>query len=377
KHTQREKMQLILKQMQLSREMIQMYFNDSLLVKLEVFKLKKIWHFHVHVEKMLPHDVYTYFMERLTETFSTIAAVDLYISTENATIESEQIQYYWQTFIRTMTDLSPAYKDYVMQQTPQINQHQLTIAVRNNAEGHALEKKLSDPFKHFCKKVGNLQATLQFEEQNEEAAIQQFKEEQAKEDQAIALRTVQEKQKRDQSPEMDRSKPLQFGSIIQDEPMMMEDVEDEERRATVQGYIFSVDIRKLRSGRSLLLIKATDYTDSLEIKMFSRDDAHAEQFEHVKEGMWIKARGRIQTDMYSNQLGMMANDLQEVSVQMRVDDAPEGKRRVELHAHTTMSQLDAVSSPKELITQAAAWGHEAIAITDHGAVQGFPEAHAA
>src|SRR5690625_7894264 len=84
-------------------------------------------------------------------------------------------------------------------------------------------------------------------------------------------------------------------------------------------------------------------------------------FEKATSGMWIKARGRIQTDMYSNQLVMMANDINEIDVQLRTDQAKEGERRVELHAHTTMSQLDAVVSPTDLIAQAAKWGHDAIA----------------
>src|SRR5690625_8031814 len=93
--------------------------------------------------------------------------------------------------------------------------------------------------------------------------------------------------------------------------------------------------------------------------------------------MWIKTRSRIQTDMYTSQLTRMAYDINEVKVELRQDQAETGKKRVELHAHTTMSQLDAVVAPGRLIEQAAKWGHEAIAITDHAAVQGFPEAHAA
>src|SRR5690625_4454855 len=108
--------------------------------------------------------------------------------------------------------------------------------------------------------------------------------------------------------------------------------------------------------------------------MFSKGDEDAAAFELVKKGMWIKARGSIQTDMYTNELAMMANDIHEVKVALRKDTAPEDNKRVELHAHTTMSQLDAVVSPSRLIEQAAKWGHQAVAITDHAGVQGFPEA---
>src|SRR5690625_8027486 len=74
---------------------------------------------------------------------------------------------------------------------------------------------------------------------------------------------------------------------------------------------------------------------------------------------------------------MMANDIQEESVARKKDTAPEGEKRIELHAHTTMSQLDAVVSPSRLIEQAAYWGHEAVAITDHVNVQAYPEAYRA
>src|SRR5699024_12176266 len=76
-------------------------------------------------------------------------------------------------------------------------------------------------------------------------------------------------------------------------------------------------VRKLRSGRSLLLIKATDYTDSLEIKMFSRNDEDAAMFDAVKAGIWIKARGRIQTDMYSNELTMIGSEERRVGKECR------------------------------------------------------------
>src|SRR5690625_7778619 len=115
----------------------------------------------------------------------------------------------------------------------------------------------------------------------------------------------------------------------------------------------------------------------LYIKMFDRNEDYKIVYSLAKEGIWIKARGRIQTDNYSNELTMMANDIQQMNMQSKQDLAPENEKRVELHAHTTMSQLDAVVRPARLIEQDAKWGHESIANTDHAAVQGFPEAYTA
>src|SRR5699024_4543880 len=98
-------------------------------------------------------------------------------------------------------------------------------------------------------------------------------------------------------------------------------------------------------------------------------------FESSKEKIWIKARGKIQTDQFSGELAMMANDVQEINVARPADEATE--KRVELHAHTTMSQLDAVVSPTRIIEQTHFWGHNAVAITYEASTQGFHEAYGA
>src|SRR5690606_19363644 len=132
------------------------------------------------------------------------------------------------------------------------------------------------------------------------------------------------------------------------------------------------EVIKLRSGRQLLMLKITDYTDSLELKIFSRNEEDEAMFARVKEGMWIKARGRVQTDNYSNELVMMPYDIEEVTVEKKKDQAEEGKKRSELRARTTRRRLDGGVGPKRLVDRAAEWGHEALAITDHAGVQGVP-----
>lgn len=373
--SKQEKMNLLLKQLEIPTDYIADYFSGSFLDKLEVFKQTKTWHFHIHVERVLPIHIYQLMVVKLQEGFQQIATIDLTITCDNRTVNADTISGYWKSFVTSQTNLSPAYKDLVMNQTPKVNNNKIMLTARNEAEANALKKRLEEQFQNYCRKIGALSYALEIEVKTEEAAIQKFREQKALEDQQIVLKTVQEKEKRDQNKSNHSNQPLMLGYKIKDEPIQMEEIQDEERRITVQGYVFAVDVRKLRSGRSLLIIKATDYTDSLQIKMFSKGDEDAAKFETVAKGMWVKARGSIQTDMYTNELAMMANDVHEVKVNSRNDEAPNEEKRVELHAHTTMSQLDAVISPATLVSQAAKWGHKAVAITDHAGVQGFPEAH--
>lgn len=93
--------------------------------------------------------------------------------------------------------------------------------------------------------------------------------------------------------------------------------------------------------------------------------------------MWVKARGSVQNDTFVRDLVMIANDINEITGPSRKDKAPEGEKRVELHLHTPMSQMDAVTPVSKLVAQAGKWGHEAIAVTDHAVAQSFPEAYSA
>ena len=109
--------------------------------------------------------------------------------------------------------------------------------------------------------------------------------------------------------------------------------------------------------------------------MFSRDKEDAALFGLVKKGMWLKVRGSIQNDTFVRDLVMIGNDINELKAPSRKDTAPEDEKRVELHLHTPMSQMDAVTSVSALVSQAKKWGHKAIAITDHAVAQSFPEAY--
>lgn len=373
-----EKMHYLLEQIQFPHELIEPHFKESSMQKLIVYKEKKSWHFHFQMPKPLPPSVYELFTTKLKAAFRSIAEVSWTIETTHKELHEADVLEYWQGFIKTLTNLTPGYKDLLMEQQPEVNGNKVMLTCRSLAESHAIQKKLEEPLKLFCTGCGipSLMLTTRVKEGKEE--IKRFQEERQKEDQILVQQAVKEQEERAKDKDDSKPKgPLEIGYKIQDDIVLMEEIQEEEKKIAVQGYVFDVEVKELRSGRHLLLLKVTDYTDSFSIKMFSRGDDHAEMFKHVQEGMWIKARGGIQTDNFTNELTMMANDINEVKPKLRRDDAPEGEKRIELHAHTTMSAMDAPVSPSRLIQKAADWGHEAIAITDHAVVQSYPDAYAA
>ena len=123
-------------------------------------------------------------------------------------------------------------------------------------------------------------------------------------------------------------------------------------------------------------IKLTDYTSSISATLFPSTPEDEQALEGLKKGTWVRAFGTIEVNKFSQELGMIIRDMNAVNHEGRKDKA-EGEKRVELHMHTNMSVMDATNSPSDLISQAAKWGHKAIAITDHANLQAYPEAHGA
>jgi DNA polymerase-3 subunit alpha (Gram-positive type) len=144
---------------------------------------------------------------------------------------------------------------------------------------------------------------------------------------------------------------------------------------SIEGYIFDAEVKTLRSERQLLIFKVTDYTSSITIKKFSRNETDEQLFSAIKKGLWVRVRGSIQEDSFMKDLTMNAYDIMEVDHADRQDTATD--KRVELHLHTNMSTMDATNGISDLVGQAAKWGHPAVAVTDHAGLQAFPEAHAA
>src|ERR1019366_6137039 len=167
-------------------------------------------------------------------------------------------------------------------------------------------------------------------------------------------------------------KPQQRKTRLQRQSM---NVTDEQNGFTAQGEIIMYEAFQTRSGRFLVKMTITDYTDSLDVVFFHENDGKFKG--GLKERDWVRVRGDLRFNKYSAEdLVLNARDIMKVPPpESRMDRATE--KRVELHCHTQMSRMDGLSKIERLIERAAKWGHTAIAITDHGVVQPYPQAKAA
>ncbi len=165
------------------------------------------------------------------------------------------------------------------------------------------------------------------------------------------------------------------GKSISSESIFISEVSEESGTATIQGEIFDVETRELKSGKVLLTISVTDYKSSIGAKVFGKSEEIETLLEVLKCGKFIKLRGEARYDTFSKELVIYPNDINAISPEYRMDFSE--TKRVELHAHTNMSAMDGISSTTNIIQKASQWGHPAIAITDHGVVQAFPEAMSA
>ena len=166
-----------------------------------------------------------------------------------------------------------------------------------------------------------------------------------------------------------------YGVNIQN-PIIKEivDITTNDERVCINGKIFKTDNRELRNGKILLTLDVTDKTSTISCKMFLDKQKYENLSDKLKAGTYIVLQGRPQMDAYSNETTIMVNNIcTGEKPEERKDESPE--KRVELHLHTQMSAMDAIGSAKALINQAIKWGHKAIAITDHGVVQSFPDAN--
>ncbi len=167
-----------------------------------------------------------------------------------------------------------------------------------------------------------------------------------------------------------------FGRDFEEESINIEEIWGEMGEVVIRGKVRALETREIRNERTIVSFEITDFTDTIKVKMFVHNDQLAELTADLKTGAFLKIKGVTVNDTFDRELtiGSVVGVMKIPDfTTARMDNSP--RKRVELHCHTKMSDMDGVSDVKDIIKRAKKWGHRALAITDHGCVQAFPDAN--
>ena len=206
--------------------------------------------------------------------------------------------------------------------------------------------------------------------------------EQAKEDQKdVEKQEVQQREKpafkknyvKQRLPE---DKDIFYGRNFEGEETEIHEIIDEMGEVVVRGKIIQLETREIRNEKAIVMFAVTDFTDTIKAKVFTKNERLPELLDKLKEGAFIKMKAVAMMDQFEHDIALgSVSGIKTIPdfTEKRMDHSP--VKRVELHCHTTMSDMDGVTDVKKLLKTAMGWGHQAMAITDHGVVQAFPDAN--
>lgn len=382
--TNQEKFKVLADQIKVSNQLDQTIIEKGELTRVDVSNKNRTWEFQITLPYFLSHEDYLIFTNAITEEFKEIAKVDWHFTIQDTSNQDEHAIKYFGHCIEH-TALSPKVKGQLKQKRLIMSGNVLKVMTSNDIERNHFDKVCNGSLVKAFRKCGFDIDKVVFETDDSssyddlaslEAHIQEEDEKSAREATEKIEKIKAEKAKQQDNNESNVDK-CQIGKPIQiDNIKPIESIIEEEFKVAIEGVIFDINLKELKSGRHIVELKVTDYTDSLVLKMFTRKNKDdLDHFKALSVGKWVRAQGRIEEDTFVRDLVMMMTDIEEIKKTPKQDKAEE--KRVEFHLHTSMSQMDGIPNISAYVNQAAKWGHKAIAVTDHNVVQAFPDAHGA
>ena len=366
-------------------------FSEAEIEQVIVHKQSKIWEFRFVFENILPFELFLALKKGLKEEFSkTGNQATFEIKTRHQDFTKELLQAYYQEAFSDGPCASQGFRSMYQNCQVRVENDQLIIEASEAADTEHFRKNhlpnLSKQLELFgfpkftCVLEKNEDLTK--EEQDAFHSENQMIVQAANEE---TLRAMEQLEQMAPPPPVEDKPVFDFQAkkaaakpkLDKAEITPMIEVNTEENRLVFEGVVFDVEQKVTRTGRVLINFKMTDYTSSFSMQKWVKNEEEAQKFDIIKKNSWLRVRGNVEVNNFTRDLTMNVQDVQEVVHYERKDLMPEGERRVEFHAHTNMSTMDALPEVEELVAKAAKWGHKAVAITDHGNVQSFPHGYKA
>lgn len=259
----------------------------------------------------------------------------------------------------------------------------MQIFVKHNMAYYLSQKKLDDAVAKLVQEETGLAMSVQFKnvQSSEEDRARMEQEQRTKTEellQQIASATQAAEQAK-VSAEVGAvseavSRGILFGKEFTGNPVKIVDTKIPGESVIVEGNIFNIEPREIKGEKYIVSFDITDKSDSTTVKFFVKRSVFDNELkDKIKKDAYLRVQGEVQFDKYAKEINIMAKAIMTAQAPPpRMDTAEE--KRVELHLHTQMSSMDGVTPVKTYIKRAIDWGHKAIAITDHGVVQAFPDA---
>ena len=366
-------------------------FSQAEIEQVIVHKQSNIWEFRFTFENILPFELFLALKKGLKEEFSkTGNQATFEIKTKHQEFSRELLQAYYQEAFSDGPCSSQGFRTMYQDFQVRFENDQLIIEASEAANTEHFRKNHLPNLSKQLELFGFPKFTCHLEK-NEDLT----KEEQEafhSENQMIVqaandetLRAMEQLEQMAPPPPVEDKPVFDFQAkkaaakpkLDKAETTPMIEVNTEENRLVFEGVVFDVEHKVTRTGRVLINFKMTDYTSSFSMQKWVKNEEEAQKFDMIKKNSWLRVRGNVEMNNFTRDLTMNVQDVQEVVHYERKDLMPEGERRVEFHAHTNMSTMDALPEVEEIVATASKWGHKAVAITDHGNVQSFPHGYKA
>lgn len=344
----------------------------------DVYAKEHRWDIHVFFDTPLQYDTYVALRKAIEESFASFVNVRFFVNTGDGS--DQYLPKYWHYAVQNSNVLQPMAREFLAGQKPEKVDGRWVIPVDNNIIDGIIEQKALDDLALEMRKYGffNLKFITQVDQSSMENNLQSLEERHEEHEKDMQKQFEQTPEKAKPQLRQYPTKRTSYGKRKLDENAsitQIQDVEDGTRNVVIEGNIFNIESRELKSGAVIFTGEITDYSDSIAFKKFVSDKEQIEQMSAIKPGTWAKMQGTATDDQYQHDVVFNISSFETVEHIGRTEKYEGDQKRVELHLHTNMSQLDATNTPTDFIKTAKKFGQKAIAITDHGDVQSFPEAY--
>ncbi len=366
-----------------SMDFLDKYLDMFEVKSLRVFQKSRKWELNVKLKDLSCIKDLKAIEESITGAYK-LSDVKISIDNSSFDIDSKSlIKKHWMDIKQVVYSKNPSLIGFLKESSMEIldNNAVITVPTKNIAD-YLLARKCDKIFENHIKEYFNHDSKVLIKYSDKCTSDEEYITSFNKEEEKIIKLVLDNKgfqgnkseKKNNASSNKEVKNDIILGKNFYDPPIRISELNEDSGRVSIEGSIFGIETKTLNNGRTIICFNVTDNTNSITVKLFIKDEnSTAKLIDSIVEGKYVKIKGDVQFDTYAKEIVLFPQSIVEIEHFKRMDTAE--VKRVELHAHTSMSSMDGMCTAASLIKRAKEWGHKAIAITDHGIVQAFPEAY--